>query len=73
MDFKIEGWFPPCIANTLNGKYACCGSLWIKIPEEMTMDEVMKGYICIAPICNTHIKPKINKKPTKKQLAKLLK
>ena len=66
--FKIEGWFPPCIDNTINGRFACCGPIWIKISEEMTMEDVMKGWICTASIYEPTIV--IPKKPTKKQYFK---
>ena len=50
MDFKIEGWFPPAIFfSAITGiNYAVCGSNWVEIPSSMTMDDVMKGWICTA-------------------------
>jgi hypothetical protein len=49
-EFKIEGWFPPGIfTSPLNGvRYAICGSNWVEISKEMTIDEVMKGWVCTA-------------------------
>jgi len=61
-DFRIEGWFPPGIVNTLSGRYACCGSNWVKITEDMTMQEVMKGWVCTAPAWEPKVeKPKLRK------------
>ena len=71
IDFKIEGWFPPCIVKShVDGvKYACCGSNWVEIPDEMTMEEVMKGWICTAPAIVPKEIKKVPKRLTKKQLS----
>ena len=51
-DFKIEGWFPPItyISHLTGVKYAICGSNWIEIPQEMTSEEVMAGWVCTAKV-----------------------
>ena len=69
MNFKIEGWFPPIKFNSIvDGKtYAVCGSKWIEIPEDMTYDEILKGWICTAKIAEK-VDKKIYKKPTKSKL-----
>ena len=71
VDFKIEGWFPPGIVKSpITGiKYACCGSNWIEISNDMTMEEVMKGWICTAPAIIPKEAKKVTKRLTKKQLS----
>ena len=64
-NFRLEGWFPPCIANTLNGRYACCGGNWILIEDNVTIEDVMNAWICTAPAW----KPK-EEKPKTKRLTK---
>lgn len=75
-DFIIDGWFPPCsYISAIDGKkYACCGSNCVEIPLDMTMEEIMIGWICTAPAYVTKEKvEKTYKKPTKKDLiAKIL-
>lgn len=62
MGFKIEGWFPPIkYKSHLDGKtYAICDGKWVEIPETMTYEEVLKGWVCIAkdapPKSNTYKK-----------------
>ncbi len=69
-NFRIEGWFPPCIANTLSGRYACCGPKWILIEDDVTIEDVMKGWVCTAPAyVPKEEKPK-TKRTTKSQLTK---
>ena len=69
IEFKIEGWFPPGIfKSSITGiKYACCGSNWVEISEDMTMEDVMKGWICTAP-CQEKPTKAPAKRLTKKQL-----
>ena len=71
VDFKIEGWFPPCIfkSSITDIKYACCGSNWVEISNEMTMEEVIKGWICTAPAIIPKEIKKVAKRLTKKQLS----
>jgi hypothetical protein len=68
MSFKIEGWFPPIVYTShLDGvKYAICDGKWVVIPNEMTLEEVTAGWVCIAN--NTPKAPIYPKKVTKKQL-----
>ena len=67
-NFRIEGWFAPCIATTITGRYACCGSNWIAIEDDVTIDDVMKGWVCTAPAWKPkEEKPKV-KRPTKAEL-----
>ncbi len=68
---KLEGWFPPCIANTLYGRYACCGSQWAEIEDDVTIDDVMKAWTCTAPAWKPKEETtKVYKRPTKASLAK---
>ncbi len=69
MNFKIEGWFPPIkFKSVVDGRsYAICGSNWIEIPESMSYDDILKGWICTA---KEFPKIKSYKKPTKGQLHK---
>ena len=70
-NFRIEGWFPPGIINTISGKYACCGTNWVEIEADVTTEDVMKGWICKAPIYITkNEKPKINKSIKKIKILK---
>jgi hypothetical protein len=69
-NFRIEGWFPPCIANTLSGRYACCGGNWIPIEDNVTIEDVMKGWTCTAPAWKPKEENTKTKRPTKSQLTK---
>jgi hypothetical protein len=69
-NFRIEGWFPPCIANTISGRYACCGSNWVEIEDDVTIEDVTKGWICTAPAYVPKVSTPKTKRPTKSQLAK---
>ena len=64
--FTIEGWFPPAIfSSSVNGKrYAVCGHNWVEVGD-MTIEEVMKGYVCIAKDSPPKLKVKA---PTKKSI-----
>jgi hypothetical protein len=67
-NFRIEGWFPPCIANTLGGRYACCGGNWVAIEDDVTITDVMNGWTSTAPVWKPkEDKPK-TKRPTKAEL-----
>ena len=70
MKFKIEGWFPPCIikAPMTGVRYACCGSSWVEISENTTMEDVMEGWVCTAPDWKPRVVKPAAKKITKKQL-----
>lgn len=70
MKFKIEGWFPPCIIKApITGiRYACCGSSWIEIANDFTIEEVMEGWVCTAPDWKPKVVKPTVKKVTKKQL-----
>lgn len=71
-NFRIEGWFPPGIVNTLSGRYACCGGNWIPIEDDVTITDVMNGWVCTAPAWKPkEDKPK-TKRPTKSELGKTL-
>jgi hypothetical protein len=71
-NFRIEGWFPPGIANTISGRYACCGSNWVEIEDNVNIDDVMRGWVCTAPAyVPKEEKPK-TKKVTKADLAKIV-
>ena len=71
-NFRIEGWFPPCIANTISGRYACCGSNWVEIEDDVTMEDVMKGWVCTAPIYVPKEEKSKPKRTSKKDLAKIV-
>jgi hypothetical protein len=67
---KLEGWFPPCIANTWSGRYACCGGQWEEIEDDVTIDDVMKAWTCTAPAWKPKEETaKVFKRPTKASLA----
>ena len=66
---KLEGWFPPCIANTISGRYACCGGHWVEIEDDVTIDDVMKAWTCKAPAWKPKEETKVFKRPTKASLA----
>jgi hypothetical protein len=72
MEFRIEGWFPPITYTShVDGlKYAICGSNWIVIPHEMTLEEVTKGWVCTAKDTKkVDTKPLYPKRLSKKQIA----
>lgn len=72
-NFRIEGWFPPSIikSNIEDKTYAVCGSSWIEIPANATIEEVTKGWICTASVILPKIKPNFPKRQTKSSIAKL--
>jgi len=67
---KLEGWFPPCIANTITGKYACCDGKWVEIEDDVTITDVMNAWTCTAPAWKPKEESaKVYKRPTKTSLA----
>ena len=71
-NFRIEGWFPPGIAKTLSGRYACCGSNWVEIEDDVTMADVMKGWVCTAPAYEPKVEKPKAKRVTKAELVKVV-
>ena len=71
-NFRIEGWFPPCIATTIGGRYACCGGNWIAIEDDVTIEDVMKGWVCTAPAWKPKEEKAKTKRPTKAELGKTI-
>ena len=69
---QLEGWFPPCIANTLSGRYACCGGKWIEIEDDVTITDVMNAWTCTAPAWKPKEEKPVAKRPTKSDIAKSL-
>lgn len=69
-DIKIEGFLPPAIINTISGRYACSGSNWILIEDDVTMEDVMKGWVCTAPLYVPKEPKQKTKRVTKKELTK---
>ena len=51
-NFIIKGWFPPIVFTEYSTgiKYAVCGGTWIAIPNEMTIQDVVAGWVCTAKI-----------------------
>jgi len=67
---KIEGFLPPAIINTISGRYACSGSNWILIEDDVTIADVMKGWVCTAPLYVPKEPKQKTKRVTKKELTK---
>lgn len=46
-NFKIEGWLDPVLfTSVVDGrKYAISGSNWIDVPQDMTIDDIRKGFV----------------------------
>lgn len=66
-NFNIEGWFPPCIVKTISGRYACCGDNWVEIEDNVTINDVMRGWVCTAP---AYVPKPVEAKPMKKMIPK---
>lgn len=54
-NFKIEGRIhPTTITSVVDGKkYAVCDGKWVHIPNDMTFDEVISGWVSLRPTLNT--------------------
>lgn len=55
-NFKIEGHLhPTTFTSVIDGrKYAVCGGNWIHIPNDMTFEEVLSGWVDLRPVREAH-------------------
>jgi hypothetical protein len=51
-NFRLEGFLPPIMFTSMvdGKKYAISGGNWIHVPNDMTIEEVRSGYVCLTAI-----------------------